>query len=99
MIKQFSAFECAAMFNVDCNPQGKVKSAKVRYIEEPYAMNDINVPLWTFKKRRVSKRVRPMFDDNIKPGITEHEPGKGRVADLVKFYAEHAANEESAFDI
>lgn len=99
MIKKFSAFECARMFNVDCNPQGRVKSAKVRYIEEPYALNDINVPLWTFKKRKVSKRVKH-YCDSIKPGITEHEPGtKERVADLVRWYAEHAANEESAFEV
>lgn len=58
------------------------------------------VMLFTFKKRKLSKRHKMHVDDNIKPGVTIHEPGtKGRVEDLVKFYAENSANEVSAFEV
>lgn len=99
MVERFSALECAKMFNVECSPEGKPKGVKVRYIEAPYAFNDVNCPLWTIRKRKQSKRVR-MFEDSIKPGITEHEPGtKGRVDDLARFYDANTEAEISAFNV
>ena len=99
MVERFSALECAKMFNVDCSPTHKPKGAKVRWVDAPYAFNDCNLPLWTIRKRKVGKRVRP-FADSIKPGITTFEPGtKGRVADLARFYDEHAKDEVSAFNV
>jgi len=60
----------------------------------------VSVPLWRVKRRKPSKRAKKHVGDNIKPGVTIHEPGtKGRVEDLVKFYAENSANEVSAFEV
>jgi hypothetical protein len=97
---RFSDFELSQMFNVDCDPNCKVRhTLRVRYIEEPYAFNDIKVPLLVNKKRKVTKRVKH-YCDSIKPGITTHEPGtKARVADLAKFYAENREAEISAFEV
>lgn len=101
MVRKFSAIECARMFNVDLSVScPEIANVKMRHSDAPYHMNDCQVPLWGFRKRKASKRVRPAFCDTIKAGVTEHEPGtKGRVADLAKWYAEHAVNEESAFNV
>lgn len=98
LTERFTAFELADMFNIDCDPECmNRKSLRVRYIDEPYAFNDTKVPLLIRRKRKVSKRVRP-FNDNLKAGVSEYEPGtKGRHADLVAFYATHAEAEESPF--
>jgi hypothetical protein len=98
--ERFTAFELAQMFNVDCDPNcSKRNTLRVRYIEANYAFNDVRVPLLVNRKRKVSKRVKH-YCDEIKSGITTHEPGtKGRVADLAKWYAANAANEESAFEV
>lgn len=98
--ERFSAFELAEMFNVDCDPNCKTRNTlRVRYIDEPYALNDCKVPLLVRRKRTASKRVRPMFADDLKAGVSEYEPGtKGRVADLIKFYAANAAAEISPFE-
>ena len=100
LTERFTMFELAEMFNVDCDPACKDrKTLRVRYIDEPYALNDTKVPLLVRRKRRLTKRVRPMFDDRIKPGVTEHEPGtKGRHADLIAFYAANAEAEISPFE-
>lgn len=98
--ERFTAFEMAEMFNVDCDPScTNRKTLRVRYLDEPYAFNDCKVPLLVRRKRKVSKRVRPMFADDLKVGVSTFEPGtKGRVADLIKFYAANAAAEVSAFN-
>lgn len=99
--ERFTEVELGTMFNVDCDPSCKVRhNLRVRWNDEPYAMNDTKVPLLVVRKaKKVSKRVR-RYCDSVKPGVTTHKPGtKGRVADMVKWYAEHAANEESAFEV
>lgn len=98
---RFTSVELGTMFNVDCDPNCKVRSGlRVRWNDDPYATNDCRVPLLVVRKaKKASKRVKH-YCDSIKPGITEHEPGtKARVADLVKFYAANAVNEESAFEV
>lgn len=101
LTERFTMFELADMFNVDCDPNCQNRrKLRARYIEAPYALNDCNMPLLVRRKRKLSKRVRPMFDDNLKAGISEYEPGtKGRHADLVAWYAANAVNEESPFEI
>lgn len=101
MVREFSALECAKMFNVDLAVTcPEIANVKMRHSDAPYATNDCQVPLWHIRKRvRKSKRVRPAYDDSIKAGITSEPPGKGRVADLVRWYAEHANKEESAFEV
>jgi hypothetical protein len=100
LTERFTAFELSQMFNIDCNPDCDYRQGlRVRYIDEPYAFNDCKVPLLINRKRKLSKRVRPMFDDNLKAGISEYEPGtKGRLADLVAFYADNAEAEISPFE-
>lgn len=91
LTERFTMFEIADMFQLDCDPTCMDrKTVRVRYFDAPYAFNDTKVPLLIRRKRKVSKRVRPMFDDNLKAGISEYEPGtKGRVADLIAFYHSH----------
>jgi hypothetical protein len=99
--ERFTDVQMATMFNVDLAPTCKVRGKlRVRWIEAPYAFNDCKMPLLVVRKSKKStKRVRH-FDDTIKSGVTIHEPGsKGRVADMVKFYAANAANEVSAFEV
>jgi hypothetical protein len=97
--ERFSDVELARMFNVECDPNGEDRNAKARYIDAPYAFNDINCPLWTIRKRtlkRGEKKAR-QTEDFVRPGITTAKPGSDRVADLAKFYAENAEEEKSAF--
>jgi len=90
--ERFSDFEISQMFNVDCEPDCRNRGKmRVRYIEAQYALNDTKVPLLVNRKRKVSKRVKH-YNDTIKPGITTREPGKGRVADLIRYY-QNPANE------
>lgn len=100
LTERFTMFEIAEMFNIDCDPQCMDrKSLRVRYIDEPYAFNDTKVPLLVRHKRKLTKRVRPMFADNLKAGISEYEPGtKGRYNDLVAFYAANREAEISPFE-
>lgn len=97
--ERFSDFELFQMFSLDCDPKAESRTSKVRYVEERYVFNDVKVPLWTNRKRRLPKRVKH-FEDHIKPGITAEPAGsKGRLAALVAFYAENHESEVSAFDI
>ena len=100
LANRFSDFELFAMFNVDCDTECKTRNTlRVRYIEAPYAFNDTKVPLLVNRKRKVSKRVKH-YCDEIKSGVTTHGPGtKGRVADMVRFYAANAASEVSVFEV
>ena len=100
LTERFTAFELSQMFQIDCDPACMDrKTFRVRYIDEPYAFNDTKVPLLINRKRKLSKRVRPMFDDCLKAGISEYEPGTaGRHADLVAFYAANAEAEISPFE-
>ena len=98
---RFSDFELVQMFNVECAPHvGWERSSRKKYDDtSAYAFNDVKVPLLVTRKRKISKRVKH-YNDAIKAGVTRHEPGtKGRVADLIAFYAVNAAGEVSAFDI
>lgn len=97
--ERFTTFELAEMFNVDCDPNcADRKTLRVRYLDEPYAFNDTKVPLLVRRKRKATKRVKH-YDDRIKAGVTEYEPGtKGRYADLVAFYAANADKEISPFE-
>lgn len=75
------------MFNVECSPNtDRGESA-------------CSIPLWRFRSRKC-KRVRPLQEDNLREGVSIHPPGsRGRVADLVAFYAANGNAEISAFTV
>lgn len=83
----FTDAELFSMFNVECATSWT-------------SPNCLNVPLLKVRVRKpkVSKRVKHTCD-KIRDGITTANPGKGRVADLVRFYATHGVNEESPFEV
>ncbi len=82
-----SEAELFGLFNVECATSWS-------------SPNSLSVPLLKVKVRKVkqSKRVKHTCD-KIKAGITTANPGKGRVADLVAFYAANEGNEVSAFEV
>jgi hypothetical protein len=57
-------------------------------------LRDIRPP----RRKRSSKRVRPVWTDTLKEGVSTAPPGRGRVKDLIRFYAANAASETSAFE-
>jgi len=78
----------------------------MKYVEAPYVFNDIKVPLWTIRKRKLKRgeRKAQQVGDHLREGISTHPPGsRGRIADLAAHYSEVAADPsaevESAFDI
>jgi hypothetical protein len=83
----FTEAELFGMFNVECATAWT-------------SPNSLSVPLLKVKVRKVkaSKRVKHTCD-KIKAGITTANPGKGRVADLVKFYAAFGEAEVSPFEV
>lgn len=95
---RFSDFELFEMFNVECDPNADQQKTRVRYIEEPYVFNDVKVPLLVRRKRKVSKRVRH-YNDTIRAGVTSQPPGKGRVADLAKYYQDPTNEGVSPFEV
>lgn len=94
--ERFTDFELFQMFNVECNPQAEQKATRVKHDKEQYAFNDIKMPLWKNKKRKLTKRVKH-HNDYVKEGITSEPAGKSRVADLARFYQNNDG--ESAFSI
>lgn len=71
---RFSDGELFGLFNVECANSWT-------------SPNCLSVPLLKVRSRKVkpSSRVRHTCD-HIKPDITDENPGKSRVNDLVKFY-------------
>lgn len=105
--ERFTDFELAQMFNVDCNPTaGRKHAAKVRNIEEPYALNDIKIPLWKNRKRTLKRGERNALqqDDYCRREVSTNPPGsKDRIEDLRKYYSSVEwdtpdGEVESAFD-
>jgi hypothetical protein len=82
----FTEAEMFSMFNVECATSWS-------------SPNSLTKPLLKVKVRKpkANKRVKHTCD-KIKAGITTANPGKGRVEDLVAFYAANAEGEVSAFE-
>ena len=82
----FTEAQLFSMFNVECATSWA-------------SPNSLNVPLWKVKVRKpkADKRIKHTCD-KIKGGITTANPGKGRVEDLVAFYAANGDKEVSAFE-
>jgi hypothetical protein len=83
----FTEAELFGMFNVEC-------------ADNWASPNSLSVPLLKVKVRKpkANKRVKHTCD-KIKAGITTANPGKGRVADLARFYAASGGRGVSALGV
>ena len=84
---RFSSAELFSMFNVEC-------------ADNWTSPNCLSIPLIKVRVRKAkpSKRMKHTCD-RIKEGITDADPGKSRVEDLVKFYATYGDYEVSPFEV
>jgi hypothetical protein len=84
-------FDLFHMFNMelagDIDPRTKNRERKADVERYGDCLDMVKLPLWKFHEKR-SKRVKPHQEDKIRPGITNQPPGKDRVADLIRFYAQ-----------
>ena len=104
--ERFSDLQLFDMFNVECTPdKGWNQSSRRKYDDTSrYCFNDIKVPLWSTRKRSLTRGEKNALqsNDNIRQGISQHTPGsKGRIEDLARFYAGVTAETEegqSAFE-